>query len=225
MTSTVFSLQEVKELVTRAREAARPTGAGFGDSLEERLGRVDPLRVVAAFPCLHLRSGWTLYNQRFTDGANAIGHTWGFQAGSRPPRPIVVGPEGGPPFGSVPAMFVIDGDGTPWSYLCASLLARELAELGARWHGCSWVTHELYDGGRLPEVHPFGQWQNLAPRPERYDPTVTRDEQGTTVTFYTYSGLVEHRVTRHVDLYRANTAYQATADNQVIARAPGGFRF
>jgi len=28
----------------------------------------------------------------------------------------------------------IDGDGSGWSYLCASLFAREIAELGAMWH-------------------------------------------------------------------------------------------
>ena len=40
-------------------------------------------------------------------------------------------------------MEAIDGDGKPWSYLCASLLARELAEFGAMWHGCGWSEHAI----------------------------------------------------------------------------------
>jgi hypothetical protein len=32
-------------------------------------------------------------------------------------------------------MDAIEGDGSAWSYLSASLFAREAAELGALWHG------------------------------------------------------------------------------------------
>ena len=43
----------------------------------------------------------------------------------------------GPP-GAVPLMQAIEGDGSPWSYLSASILSREAAEFGAIWHGCVW---------------------------------------------------------------------------------------
>ena len=42
------------------------------------------------------------------------------------------------PPGAVPLMQAIEGDGSPWSYLSASILRREAAEFGARWHGCVW---------------------------------------------------------------------------------------
>jgi hypothetical protein len=40
-------------------------------------------------------------------------------------------------------MDAIPGDGTPESYMEASLLMRELGEFGALWHGRSWGTHEI----------------------------------------------------------------------------------
>ena len=38
-------------------------------------------------------------------------------------------------------MQAIDGDGSLRSYFEASILARELAEFGAIWHGISWGEH------------------------------------------------------------------------------------
>ena len=40
--------------------------------------------------------------------------------------------------GAVRLMQAIESDGSPWSYLSASILCREAAEFGAVWHGCVW---------------------------------------------------------------------------------------
>ena len=42
-------------------------------------------------------------------------------------------------------MEAIEGDGTPWSYLAASLLRRELSDFGAAWHGVHWSLHFVLD--------------------------------------------------------------------------------
>ena len=42
------------------------------------------------------------------------------------------------PPGAVRLMQAIESDGSPWSYLSASILCREAAEFGAVWHGCVW---------------------------------------------------------------------------------------
>lgn len=42
-------------------------------------------------------------------------------------------------------MEAIEGDGSHWSYLSASIFMREINEFGASWHGCSWSTHEIID--------------------------------------------------------------------------------
>ena len=31
-----------------------------------------------------------------------------------------------------------EGNDSPWSYLAASILGREIEEFGAVWHGCKW---------------------------------------------------------------------------------------
>ena len=38
---------------------------------------------------------------------------------------------------------VATGTSAAWAYMCASILARELAEFGAMWHGCDWDTHTI----------------------------------------------------------------------------------
>jgi len=48
-------------------------------------------------------------------------------------------------------MAAIEGDGSPESYIQASLLARELREFGVRWHGCDWSTQEILD--KNPQTH------------------------------------------------------------------------
>ena len=45
-------------------------------------------------------------------------------------------------------MDVIEDDGAPWSYLAASLVARELLEYGAMWHGIGWGTYEIQKDSR-----------------------------------------------------------------------------
>lgn len=46
----------------------------------------------------------------------------------------------------------IDGDGSLRSYIQASILRRELEELGAWWHGLEWSTHTLPDNGAAPDA-------------------------------------------------------------------------
>lgn len=40
-------------------------------------------------------------------------------------------------------MQAIDGDGSSWSYLSASILSREAEEFGAMWHGCVWSDQKI----------------------------------------------------------------------------------
>ena len=50
------------------------------------------------------------------------------------------------PPGVVPLMQAIEGDGSPWSYLSASILCREAEKLGATWHGCVWGGQTILSG-------------------------------------------------------------------------------
>jgi hypothetical protein len=52
-------------------------------------------------------------------------------------------------------MTAVDGDGTPWSYLCASLAVRELLDFAASWHSRlehDWHEHRIV--GAWPEEFP-----------------------------------------------------------------------
>ena len=44
-------------------------------------------------------------------------------------------------------MQAIEGDGSPWSYLSASILSREAEEFGAMWHGVDGIHRQSTDIG------------------------------------------------------------------------------
>jgi len=132
----------------------------------------------------------------------------------------------------------IAGDGSPWSYLCASILSRELAEFGARWHGCNWTTHTLIGDNPLelnvrPAALPVGQgandyakgelpsagkngWKWLSTKPSQWQPSVRIGPDSVTVIFYTYSPLGQEGLYRHTDTYRRGT-YVAKSEQLKIA--------
>lgn len=219
--TTMFRLKQVKALLAKARSAAEPTEIEIDDGLSTHL--LDAMNVMAVFsPPLRIKPRWTLVTQQYTDGANGNGFTWAIPAdGPQPDLFLTEWPDDSTrPEGALEPISVIDGEGSPWSYMCASLLARELAELGAMWHGCEWSTHELYGGTSLP-----GDWTYTGPRPASYNPTVTLSQEGATVTFYTYTGLGQDRIIRHTDFYRVGQGYQFKSETWSVAYGSGGFVF
>lgn len=183
---------------------------------------LDPLRLVSAFPPLRIRQGWTLVTQQYSDGANAKGFTWAIPADCPQPDLTLTNwpSQSDKPQGAILPMAVIEGSHTAWSYLCASLLARELAELGAVWHGCEWSTHDLYGG-----THLKGEWTFTEHRPGSYNPSVAISEQGATVSFYTRTDLGQSRIIRHTDIYSPGSGYQFDSEELVVAYGPPGFVF
>ena len=134
-------------------------------------------------------------------------------------------------------MEAIEGDGSAWSYLAASLLRRELREFGAMWHGGNWATHFLLDddpwknGAPSDDASPLerptskaDQWKWLGPRPTQWGPQVRMDNDQVTVTFHTYSGLEKQAIYRHTDTYRAGK-YRAKVEQEKIAEGPEGYLF
>ena len=152
-----FPLAEICALRERAtkRADALPKGPqGWS------ISPVDPMKVVEVFESLHVRHGWVLRAYQFRSGGDGNGFVWALKEGDHFPEPTDKGNEWGvsrisQPFASVPISNpkppgalvdfreVIEGDGTPLSYLCASVLARELFEFGALWHGRFWRAVEL----------------------------------------------------------------------------------
>ncbi len=208
------------------------TARFFHESLHEgwRKSPVDPMVVLAAFPVLHLSPGLILRAYHFHDGCgngNAAVYAVPIDVPFPEPGDCT---QYGPGFLSPPIppgaigdlMAAIEGDGSPWSYLCASMLAREIGEFGAMWHGCSWSTHRII-GRKLSGLDPDA-WVWLAPAPKRWTPSAEIAGGCTKVTFYTHSALGCERLTRFVDSFQ-QSAYVFTTAETTLAQGPGGFVF
>ncbi|MDE2754217.1 MAG: hypothetical protein OXI83_16720, partial [Gemmatimonadota bacterium] len=149
MKSILFSIARVNRLRRAAERArtlpdGRPVGLESGLSGRWFTSRYDPNELVGVFATLRLREGFALHAYEYRSGGNGNGIIWAVPAGA----PLLA-PDDCPrlkdrflsppkPPGAVPLMQVIEGDGSHWSYLSASILWREAAEFGARWHGCQW---------------------------------------------------------------------------------------
>ena len=150
MKSVSFSIRRVNRL-RRAAERARTVDSEDPDlppteSLSNGWsGSTDKANeLLRVFETLWLKAGFALHAYEFRAGSNGNGIIWAVPADAplvapddcprvedawlQPPRP----PE------AVPLMQAIEGDGSPWSYLSASILSREAGEFGAVWHGCVW---------------------------------------------------------------------------------------
>ena len=89
-------------------------------------------------------------------------------------------------------MQAIEGDGSPWSYLSASILRREAAEFGPIWHGCVWSDQTILskptqqadgpdatdDALKLTGDAPVGNWTWHGAVPRTWKPTYA--DRGTT---------------------------------------------
>ncbi len=238
-----ISVAKINELREKAAALSQPV-----EGQEEPQGwsksRVDPGKLVELFSPLRLRKGYVLRAYVFREEGNGNGVVWAMPEGADFPAPkdcptlenhLLKAPK---PWDALDdPMEAIEGDGSAWSYLAASLLRRELREFGAMWHGCNWGTHFLLDNdpwkdgppseGASPLERPTSnadQWKWLGPRPAEWGPQVRMENGQVTVTFYTYSGLEKQAIYRHTDTYRAGK-YRAKVEQEKIAEGPEGYLF
>ena len=136
-------------------------------------------------------------------------------------------------------MHSLTGDGSPLSYLSASLLLRELSEVGALWHGVRWDVEEiictrrsrLYGATRRGILRGhwrrrFGHmdWTGPQPDPDDLAPTVTVTPKGSRVTLHTHSELGRENVTRWTDRYSSDSLVPRISSDQ-LATGSRGFVF
>lgn len=206
--------------------------------------RYDPNRLVELFQPLRLRKGYVLRAYLFREKGNGNGVVWAMPEDAEFPAPndcpilethLLKAPK--PSDALDDAMEAVEGDGSPWSYLAASLLRRELREFGAAWHGCRWRTHSILGSDPWKGGPPSGtgpdqekprskvqQWKWLQPKPANWAPQVKLEGDRVTVTFYTYSALHPEGIFRHTDVFRAGK-YRPKTEDQRIAEGPEGFLF
>jgi hypothetical protein len=237
---TTFPATKVEELRGQVRKIANP-----GDSTQDGWAKspVDPTKVVPVFVPLHIKDGYTLKAYLFRSGGNGKGYVWAMPTNAEFPEPANC-PKVKSGSLDVPkpttalddVMEVIQGDDSPWSYLAASLLQRELKEFGARWHGLYWTVNRVLgenplqagnEQGRSTIEGPIGkpgEWKWLEPAPKKWSPQVTIEKDRVTVTFFTYCGLGRQMIYRHTDTFKRG-GYRFKTERKEIAQGPGGFLF
>lgn len=244
-----FTAAEIRRLRDQADELSRvpeDTPNGWSKS------RLEPGKVVDVFRPLHLREGIALRAYQYMHDGNGNAVVWAMPADAEFPEPqdcprlenhLFNAPK---PYDALDdAMEAIEGDGSPRSYLFASLLRRELNEFGAMWHGANWSTHVVLDDApwkiqarndESPLDRPTSkpeEWKWYEAAPKTWAPQVSVEKDRVTVVFYTYSALAEQRseeevgkegIYRHVDVYRAGK-YRPRVERTKIAEGPNAIAF
>ena len=247
MKSVSFSIRRVNRL-RRAAEKARQLAAApdplaetspFSGRWSVSDGANDLIRV---FDALRLKAGFALRAFVYREGANGNGIIWAVPADAPPvaaddcPRLEDTWLQPPQPPGGVPLMQAIEGDGSPWSYLSASILRREAAEFGAIWHGCVWSDQTILskaprqadgqDGEdrarKLTGDAPVSNWTWCGAVPPLWKPTYA--DKGTTreVVLYIHNPVGLEEIYRATDTYPAGS-YDGETETTVLCRGEGGF--
>ena len=248
MTEHRFSMTKTQKLRTTLEHAAElpqeadpydyplETAAGWSRSAG------DPSVIVDATEILGVQPGYKLVAYRYRAGGNGNGVVWALPENADAPPPelceTLEDEFANPPrpAEATHPMDVIEGDGSPWSYLVASLLARQFLEYGAMWHGVGWGTHEIIcrDPWRNPQrptsslregPHtPTDQWNWMEPPPDDWRPSVKVEAASVVVTFFTFSGMGVETITRNEDRF-GPSGYRPEMALSTIGEGQGGFEF
>ena len=241
MKSVSFSIRRVNRLrraATKARQlASAPDRAvetsPFSGRWSASDGASDLLRV---FDTLRLKAGFALRAFTYRAGGNGNGIIWAVPADVppvavddcprledtwlQPPRP----PE------AVPLMQAIEGDGSPWSYLSASILSREAAEFGAIWHGRAWSDQTILskpprqadepnaedDARPLTGDAPIGNWTWHRAAPHTWHPTYADLGSSREVVLHIHSPIGGEEIYRATDTYPVVGSYERRTERTVL---------
>jgi hypothetical protein len=235
-----FSADMIEDLRKRADAVSRAI-----DEIPKgwSLSPVDPGQILNIFDSLWLKTGFVLRAYLFENGMGGHAFVLALPEGRDLPdprrRPKLLRWLFGPSKPSAALsgyMEAIEGDGTPFSYLSASIASRELTEFRARWHDLTWRTETILGADPWivrPRFVDFGggfsasdSWRLNAPRPApvEWKPRVELGEDYATVTFITYSGHIEQNITRITDRYSRGSYVFKTGITR-LATGPEGYRF
>jgi len=227
VTFSAADVHELRALRARAqRAAALPDLHPWGWSVD----LVDPGEVVAAFAVFQLPAGlrWTCAHHRGEEGT--AGFAWVVPADHPPLDPGGWAP-GRPQPGSavLPApLAALRGERTEWTLLCASLLARELEELGGTGGYRKWGKHDLLVSDPWDTLTPAQAAANrrhtsegrywMESRPRDLLPRVESDGRRTTARFHTLHRRYHLPVYVHDDVY--GEGFTVETGRRLIGRIP-----
>jgi hypothetical protein len=244
--TTTFSLKKIKPLWSEAIgtwRASNVKDVPWDDGSFWYKSTLDPTKVVDVFDSLRLKKGVVLRAYQLESGGDSWGYVWALPADAKFPEPqecpqikapsILRKPDARkPPAALDDVIEAIEGDGSPWSYLAASLLKRQLEELGSRWHGRRWTDHRVIDRNlwKSPKVEedvgiPLSDdWKAFEPEPREWRPQVQIREDEVTVIFFTYCVRRREAIYKQTDRYKLGS-YRSETDCRKIAEGRGGVVF
>lgn len=199
-------------------------------------------RLVSLFPGLSVKDGIKLVTTSKRDGIGGWGRTFALPTDAEPPAVEELESEeffeSHAPRGALEdPMDAIEGDGELRSWIHASILSRELKELGAWWHGIWWGTHAILDENDIESVDAEAEEAGSLPKPLSCDwdwkekppfdwrPSASYDGRRIEVTFWTHSLLEVSQIIRHTDLFATDSMRPIASSQEVIATGEGGMIF
>ncbi len=213
--TTLFQVNKVNRMRRKIENLRSPAG----DSLSEdgwHKSDLDPTALLDVVDCLWMKEGFTLRAYLYRVGGNGNGIVWALPTDSPYPEPsecdkltdqFLEPPK--PKHALDDFMEAIDGDRSQWSYMCASILVRELWEFGARWHGCSWNDERIVSlKGRAQSV-----WTD--------SPCIVPHGQGKTCYFYSISEQSGSLIRNQFNF--KTSLYDLSCIREEIGRAGSGF--
>ena len=242
MKSVSFSITRVNCLRCAAVRARTALAEGSDRWRVESLSNgwfayADANDLIRVFDTLWLKDGFA--PRAYESGGSSRGVIWAVPADT----PLVAPGEWSrledtwlprPP-GAVPLMQAIEGDGSPWSYLSASILSRESSEFGARWPGCVWTDQTILskpprqaddpdvsdDERKLTADAPVGNWTWRRPAAQTWKPAYA--ERGATrkIVLHIYSPFYGDEIYRATDTYPAGSHHCKTR-TMVLCKGEGG---
>ena len=205
----------------------------------------DASRLIGVYPSLDLRPHYKLVTWIYRIAGNGNGLVLAFPEDDLGLPPALTPPGVPVSQADIPGddtrhpMHAIAGDGSLLAALSASLLFRELSEVGALWHGVGWDVEEiictrrsrLYGATRAGLVMDRWRhrllpmdWEGSCPDPNDLAPSVFSTPTGYKVTFHTYSQLGRDHVTRHIDTL-TDDSLVPRCESYRLAVGFGGFVF
>ncbi len=200
-----FSADELNRLHIKVEDLWRvPAKQGWQKS------PVSPMEILELFKGIRIRKGYVLRGYIYREGMNGIGIVWALPESEFPEveeceRLDALGTP--KPRNALNVIDVLEGDGSPQSYISASIFYREMLEFGALWHGLSWGLHDIIE--EKPEF-----WGATDLRPKVIFGKKIR------VEFFTLCGLFRWRIFKHTDVF---TDYKIKPNVTVVAEGGRGY--
>lgn len=221
-----FNPDEIKQM---RQEAARVWQEQIPENTPQGWSKspVDFTPFLAVFPSLQLKPDFVLRAYQFRERNDGNGKVWAMPKTSHFPNPDeyladdLIDDPPHPDCAIDDIMEAITGDGTPLSYLCASLFAREIADFGAFGHGVYWSEYQII--GEIPLTKSGSEnWQWLEPQTKSLSPLVLVDNNIVTVKFFSLTSISQPKITLHVDTYIVGN-YQFITQEKLMAKGTNGY--